>query len=141
MASFFSSLDIHEQCYSIRAHELLEVAQVLRHWRCFPHSRFYEVHTDHESLRYLKAQETVNDRQVKRLNLLEQLDFNIILMKGTSNPVALALPSNPQGAPKKHAPNQDLHSHKLTKTRKRLPKKSEVKNPMATSHSDQDLAT
>lgn len=141
VAYFSLTLNIHEQRYSIRERELLAVVQAIRHWRCYLYGRPFEVHTDHESLRYLSTQEKLNDRQVKWLEFLDQFQFKIVPIKGTSNPVADALSRQPQDAPDKHAPNQDLLSRVLTKTIEELPKKTEINNLMTINQSDQDLAT
>ncbi|KAK1867157.1 hypothetical protein I4F81_009666 [Pyropia yezoensis] len=140
--AFFSlTLNIHEQRYSIRERELLAVVQAIRHWRCYLHGRPFEVHTDHESLRYLRTQERLNDRQVKWLELLDQFQFKIVPIKGISNAVADALSRQPQDAPDKHEPNQDLLSRVLTKTIDETLKKTEINNLMTINQSDQDLAT
>lgn len=141
VAYFSLTLNIHEQRYSIRERELLAVVQAIRHWRCYLYGRPFEVHTDHESLRYLRTQEKLNDRQVKWLELLDQFQFKIVPIKGTSNPVADALSRQPQDAPDKHAPNQDLLSRVLAKTIEAIPKKNEINNLMTIRQSNQHLAT
>lgn len=65
VAYFSMTRNIHEQRYSIRERELLANVQAIRHWRCYLYGRPSEVHTDHESLRHLRTQEKLNDRQVK----------------------------------------------------------------------------
>jgi len=140
--AFFSQvLNIHEQRYSIRERELLAVVQANRYWRCYLYGHTFVVHTDHESLQYLRTQEKLNDRQVRWLELLDQFQFKIIPVKGTANAVADALSRHPRYAPDKAIPNQDLLSCVLAKTIDDKPQKSEINNLMTTHLSEQNLAT
>ena len=141
VAYFSQTLKIHEQRYSIRERELLAVVQAIRHWRYYLYGRAFEVNTDHESLRYLRSQEKLNDRQVRWLEFLEQFQFKIRPVKGTSNPVADALSREPRDAPAKHMPNQDLLSRVLLKTTDSSPRRTEINNLMTTSLEPKDLAT
>lgn len=72
VAFFSQTLSIHEQRYTIRERELLAIVQAIRHWWCYLHGRQFIVHTDHESLRYLRTEDKLNDRQVRWLEMLEQ---------------------------------------------------------------------
>jgi len=65
LAYFSQVLNIHEQRYSIRERELLAVVQSVPYWRCYLYGRTFVVHTDHESLKYLRTQEKLNDRHVR----------------------------------------------------------------------------
>lgn len=112
---FALTLDIHEQPYSIRERELLEVVQPIRHWRYYLYGRPCEVHTEHESLRHLSSQEELNDRRVKWLELLDQFQFKTVRMKDTSNAVAEALSRTPSDHRK-----SDGFSHSLSIDRRDL---------------------
>jgi len=91
VAFFSKKLKIHEQRYTIRERELLAIVQAIRHWRCHLHGRSFLVFTDHESLRYLRTQEKLNDRQLRWMEMLEQYDFQIEPVPGPKNAVADAL--------------------------------------------------
>lgn len=139
VAFFSQTLNIREQRYSIRERELLAVVQAIRHWRCYLYGRIFVVHTDHESLQYLKSQEKLNDRQVRWLELLDQYQFKIKPVKGTANSVADALSRHSQDAPNKDIPNQDVLTTVLIKTIENAT--PEINSLMTIEPSDQDLAT
>ena len=143
VAYYSRVLNVHEQRYSIRERELLAVVNAIRHWRCYLYGNHFEVHTDHESLRYLKTQEKLNDRQVRWLELLEQFEFKITPIKGNRNLVADALSRHPQDAPEKHPANQDLLSRVLSRALPTddHPVRQEINNLMTFRTTDQDLAT
>jgi len=100
VAYFSQVLKIHEQRYSIRERELLVVFQSVRYWRCYMYRRTFVVHTDHESLKYLRTQEKLKDRQVRWFEPLDQYSFKIFPVKGTPNAVADALSRHPTNAPR-----------------------------------------
>lgn len=113
VAYFSQTLNIHEQRYTIRERELLAIVQAIRHWRCYLHGRSFVVNTDHESLRYLKTQDKLNDRQVRWLEVLEQYDFKIVPVPGTRNAVADALSRNTETAQPRVEANAELLSRVL----------------------------
>lgn len=115
VAFFSQTLSIHEQRYTIRERELLAIVQAIRHWRCYLHGRQFIVHTDHESLRYLRTQDKLNDRQVRWLEMLEQYDFKIIPVPGTRNPVADALSRNTELAESRIEANSELLTRVIDK--------------------------
>jgi len=100
VAYFSQVLKIQEQRYSIRERELLVVFQSVRYWRCYMYRRTFVVHTDHESLKYLRTQEKLKDRQVRWFEPLDQYSFKIFPVKGTPNAVADALSRHPTNAPR-----------------------------------------
>jgi len=51
----------------------------------------YVIHSDHESLKYLKGQHKLNKRHAKWMEFLEQFPYVIKYKKGKSNVVADAL--------------------------------------------------
>lgn len=85
VAFFPQTLNIHEQRFTVRERELLAIVEAIRHWRCYLHGRSFDVHTDQESLRYLRTQDKLNDRQVRWLEMLEQYDSRITPVPGPKN--------------------------------------------------------
>jgi len=141
VAYFSRVLNIHEQSCSIRERELLANVQSVPYWPCYLYGRTFVVHTDHESHKYLRTQEKLNDRQVRWLGLLDQYQFKISPVKGTANAVADALSRHPTNAPDKDIPNQDLLSCVIAKTIDDHPRQPEINSLMTTHLSEQDLAT
>ena len=141
VAYFSQVLNIHEQRYSIRERELLAVVNSVRYWRCYLYGRTFVVHTDHESLKYLRTQEKLKDRQVRWLERLYPYQFNISPVKGTANAVSDVLPRHPTNAPDKEIPNQDLLSCDIAETIGIHPKKPEINSLMTTHLKEQGLAT
>jgi len=140
-AYFSQVLNIHQQRYSTRERELLALVQSVLYWRCYLYGRTSVVHTDHESLKYLRTQEELNERQVRFLELLYQFQFKINPVKGTANAVADALSRHPTNAPDKDISNQDLLSGVIAKTIGNHPKQPEVNSLMTTHLREQDLST
>jgi len=141
VAYFSKVLNIHEQRHSIRERELLAVFQSVRYWRCYLYGRTFVVHTYHESLKYLRTQEKLNDRQVRWLELLDQYQFKVSPVKGTANAVADALSRHPTNAPDKDIPNQELLSCVIAKTIDNHPEQPKINSLMTTHLSEQGLAT
>jgi len=141
VAYFSQVLNIHEQRYSIRERQLLAVVKSVRFWRCYLYGRTFVVHTDRESLKYLRTQEKLKDRQVRWLEQLDPYQFNISPVKGTANAVADALTRHPTNAPDKEIPNQDLLSCDIAETIGIHPKKPEINSLMTTHLNEQGLAT
>lgn len=115
VAFFSQTLSIHEQRYTIRERELLAIVQSIRHWRCYLHGRAFTVNADHESLRYLRTQNKLNDRQVRWLEMLEQYDFKIVPVPGIRNAVADALSRNTNSAEPRVEANAELLARVLAK--------------------------
>ncbi len=95
VAFYSRALNIHERRYVIRERELLSIVAAIRHWRAYLYGQTFTVHNDHESLKYLKTQDKLNDRQVRWLEFLNQYDFTIVPSRGTRNTVADAISRQP----------------------------------------------
>ena len=141
VAYFSHVLKIQEQRYSIRERELLAVVKSVRYWRCSLYGRTFVVQIDHESLKYLRTQEKLNNGQVRWLELLDQYQFKILPVKGTANAVADALSRQTTDAPDKDILNQDLLSCVIAKTIDNHPKQPEINSLLTTHLSEKDLAT
>jgi hypothetical protein len=81
----------HEKNYSTHDLELAVVVHALRKWRHYLMGKKFELRTDHNSLKYLFDQPTLNARQIRWLEFLCEYDFDIKYIKGKDNKVAYAL--------------------------------------------------
>jgi hypothetical protein len=81
----------HEKNYATHDLELAAVVHALRKWRHYLMGKKFELRTDHNSLKYLFDQPTLNARQIRWLEFLCEYDFDIRYIKGKDNKVADAL--------------------------------------------------
>ena len=79
---------------SIYEKEMLAILHALKAWRCYVHGRTLEVRTDHDSLKLLLSQQTVDSTRARWLQSLRDYDLSIIHQPGRVNP-ADALSRNP----------------------------------------------
>ena len=79
---------------SIYEKVMLAILHALKAWRCYVHGRTLEVRTDHDSLKWLLSQQTLDSTQAKWIQALRDYDSSIILQPGRINP-ADALSRNP----------------------------------------------
>jgi ribonuclease HI len=84
----------HEKNYATHDLELAAVVHALRKWRHYLMGKKFEVRTDHNSLKYLFDQPTLNARQIRWLEFLCEYDFDIRYIKGKDNKVVDALSRN-----------------------------------------------
>ena len=78
--------------------EMLAILHSLKAWRCYIHGRTIEVRTDHDSLKWLLTQQTVDSTQARWLQSLRDYDLSIIHQPGRLNP-ADTLSRNPSHRP------------------------------------------
>uniref|UniRef100_A0A151UHV2 Transposon Ty3-G Gag-Pol polyprotein n=1 Tax=Cajanus cajan TaxID=3821 RepID=A0A151UHV2_CAJCA len=71
--------------------ELYALIKALKTWEHYLVTKDFIIHTDHESLKYLRGQGKLNKRHSKLLEYLEQSPYVIKYKKGKSNVVADAL--------------------------------------------------
>jgi hypothetical protein len=81
----------HEKNYATHDLELAAVVHALRKWRHYLMGKKFELRTDHNGLKYLFDQPTLNARQIRWLEFLCEYDFDIKHIKGKENKVADAL--------------------------------------------------
>jgi hypothetical protein len=81
----------HEKNYATHDLELVAVVHALRKWRHYLMGKKFELRTDHNGLKYLFDQPTLNARQIRWLEFLCEYDFDIKHIKGKDNKVADAL--------------------------------------------------
>jgi len=71
--------------------ELYALVRALQTWQHYLLPKEFVIHSDHESLKYLKGQGKLNKRHAKWVEFLEQFPYVIKHKKGKSNVVADAL--------------------------------------------------
>jgi len=71
--------------------ELYALVRALQTWKHYLVSKELVIHSDHQSLKYLKGQHKLNKRHAKWMKFLEQFPFVIKYKKGSTNIVADAL--------------------------------------------------
>jgi hypothetical protein len=81
----------HERHYATHDLELAAIVHALRKWRHYLMGKKFELSTDHNDLKYLFDQPTLNARQSKWLEFLSEYDFDIKHIKGKENKVVDAL--------------------------------------------------
>jgi hypothetical protein len=81
----------HERNYATQDLELASIIHALRKWRHYLMGRRFELRIDHNGLKYLFDQPTLNARQTRWLEFLCEYDFGIKHIKGKENKVADAL--------------------------------------------------
>jgi hypothetical protein len=81
----------HEKNYATHDLELASIVHALRKWRHYLMGKKFELRTDHNGLKYLFDQPTLNARQIRWLEFLCEYDFDIKHIKGKENKVVDAL--------------------------------------------------
>jgi hypothetical protein len=81
----------HERNYATHDLELAAIVHALKKWRHYLMGRRFKLRTDHNSLKYLFDQPTLNARQSRWLEFLCEYDFDIKHIKGKENKVVDAL--------------------------------------------------
>jgi hypothetical protein len=81
----------HEKNYATHDLELAAIVHTLRKWRHYLMGKRFELRTDHNSMKYLFDQSTLNARKIRWLEFLCEYDFDIKHIKGKENKVADAL--------------------------------------------------
>jgi hypothetical protein len=77
--------------YPIYDKELFALVRVLDVWQHYLRPKEFVIHSDHESLKYLKSQTNLNKRHAKWVEFIESFTFVIKYKKGKDNVVADAL--------------------------------------------------
>jgi hypothetical protein len=81
----------HERLYATHDLELAAIVHALKKWRHYLMGKRFELRTDHNGLKYLFDQPTLNARQSRWLEFLCEYDFDIKHIKGKENKVVDAL--------------------------------------------------
>jgi hypothetical protein len=81
----------HEKNYATHDLELAAIVHALKKWRHYLMGRRFEPRTEHNSLKYLFDQPTLNARQSRWMEFMCEYDFEIKHIKGKENKVADAL--------------------------------------------------
>ena len=77
--------------YSTYDKELYALVRALKTWQHYLYPKEFVIHSDHESLKYIKGQGKLNKRHAKWVEFLEQFPYVIKHKKGKGNIVANAL--------------------------------------------------
>src|SRR5438128_7671754 len=77
--------------YSTYDKELYALVRVLQTWQHYLWSKEFVIHSDHESLKYLKGQANPNKRHAKWIEFIESFPYIIKHKKGKDNVIADAL--------------------------------------------------
>ena len=77
--------------YPIYDKELYALVRVLEVWKYYLWPKEFIIHSDHESLKYLKSQHNLNKRHAKWVKFIESFPYVIKYKKGKDNVVADAL--------------------------------------------------
>jgi hypothetical protein len=77
--------------YSTYDKELYTLVRVLQTWQHYLWSKEFVIHSDHESLKYLKGQSNLNKRHAKWIEFIESFSYIIKHKKGKDNVIADAL--------------------------------------------------
>jgi hypothetical protein len=84
----------HEKNYATHDLELAAIVHALKKWSHYLMGRRFELRIDHNSLKYLFDQPTLNARQSRWLEFLCEYNFDIKHIKGKENKVVDALSRN-----------------------------------------------
>jgi hypothetical protein len=76
--------------YSIYDKELFSLVRVLEVWQHYLWPKEFVIHSDHESLKFLKSQGNLNKRHAKWVEFIESFPYVIKYKKGKENVVANA---------------------------------------------------
>jgi hypothetical protein len=77
----------HERHYATHDLELVAIVHALNMWRRYLMGRRFELRIDHIDMKYLFGQPTLNVRQSRRLEFLNEYNFDIKHIKGKENKV------------------------------------------------------
>ncbi|XP_028193856.1 uncharacterized protein LOC114379406, partial [Glycine soja] len=83
--------------YSTYDKELYALVRALKTWQHYLYPKEFVIHSDHESLKYIKGQGKLNKRHAKWVEFLEQFPYVIKHKKGKGNIVADALSRRHEG--------------------------------------------
>jgi hypothetical protein len=78
----------HERLYATHDLDLASIVHALKKWRHYLMEKRVELRTNHNGLKYLFDQPTLNARQSRWLEFLYEYDFDIKKIKGKENKVA-----------------------------------------------------
>jgi hypothetical protein len=81
----------NERLYATHDLELAAIVHALKKWRHYLTGKRFELRTDHNGLKYLFDQPTLNSRQSRWLGFLCEYDFDIKHIKGKENKVVDAI--------------------------------------------------
>jgi hypothetical protein len=81
----------HKRLYATHDLELAAIVHALKKWRHYLMGNKFDLSTNHNGMKYLFDQPTLNSRQSRWLGFLCEYDFDIKHIKGKENKVVDAL--------------------------------------------------
>jgi hypothetical protein len=72
----------HERNYATHDLELVAIVHALKMWKNYIMGKIFELRIDHNDLKYLFEQPTLNARKIRWLEFLSEYDFDINHIKG-----------------------------------------------------------
>ncbi|GBG61642.1 hypothetical protein CBR_g22439 [Chara braunii] len=75
--------------------ELYAIYKALTHWRHYLLGRFFDIRTDHQTLRWMRTQPVFSDVLKRWIEVIEQYDFEPLYVNGEYNKVVDALSRRP----------------------------------------------
>jgi RNase H-like domain found in reverse transcriptase len=77
--------------YPLHERELLDIVYVLKEWRPYLHGSRFVIKTDHHPWSYLGTQSNLSKKQMRRMETLQEYDYEIVYVQSKFNVVADAL--------------------------------------------------
>ena len=87
IAFFSEKLNEAKLRYSTYDKEFYSIVQAIKHWSYYLAYKEFNLHTNHEALKYLNSQSNVNKRNVKWVSILQQFTFSSKHQSGILNKV------------------------------------------------------
>jgi hypothetical protein len=81
----------HKILYATHGLELASIVHALNMWRHYLMGRIFELRMDHNGMKYLFGQPTLNSKKIIWLEFLSEYEFDIKYIKGKENKVVDAL--------------------------------------------------
>lgn len=139
IAFYSRTLNSAERNYSTIEKELLSILESVKHFRPYLYGRHFTILTDHNPLVWLANMKTPNSRLIRWKIKLDEYQFDIKHLKGSSNYVADALSRIELNVHEKHQDDTDSMSPMIINTSPNRERESEPQCLPSDSDSDESL--